>query len=259
MRGLGLRALLSAVESLVYAAQYTPPLLALPWTADSLARFSAVSSSFDMLAEWLIALGCVLAATGRAHRELASTNDELQRVQASLRAMVDVDALTGLASRSALRDIARSLRGVAAGVLFLDLRGFKAINDEGGHQAGDDVLRSFAVVLRESFRPEDATVRHGGDEFVVVARGVDRTQMMARVDDLRSRLAASDGWTRRLAFDAGYADLPTDGAFEEAIKTADLAMYDAKATASDARRHGGQGAVVEAGAAHGPASRVTVQ
>ena len=235
LRGLGLRALLSAVESLIYAAQTAPPLLTLPWTADSLAHFSAVSSSFDMLTEWLIALGCVLAATGRAHRELATTNEELHRVQASLRAMVDVDALTGLASRSALRDIVRSLHGTSAGVLFLDLRGFKAINDSAGHQAGDDALRHFAAMLRESFRPEDVTVRYGGDEFVVVARCVDRAQMMARVDDLRARLATADGWMRRLEFDAGYADLPAGGAFEEAIKSADLAMYDAKAAASRTR------------------------
>ena len=188
-----------------------------------------------MLTEWLIALGCVLAATGRAHRELAATNEELHRVQGSLRAMVDVDALTGLASRSALRDIVRSLHGTSAGVLFLDLRGFKAINDSAGHQAGDDALRHFAAMLRESFRPEDVTVRYGGDEFVVVARCVDRAQMMARVDDLRARLATADGWMRRLEFDAGYADLPAGGAFEEAIKSADLAMYDAKAAASRTR------------------------
>lgn len=233
--GLALIALLSAVESLVYAAQTRPPLLTLPWSADVLARFSAVSSSFDMLAEWLIALGCVLAATGRANRELAIANEELYHAQASLRVMLDVDALTGLASRSALRDIVRGLRGTAAGVLFVDLRGFKAINDSGGHQAGDDALRHFAAMLRESFRPEDATVRYGGDEFVVVARGLDRVKMTARVDDLRARLAGADGWISRLEFDAGYADLPVDGAFEEVIKTADLAMYDAKAAASPAR------------------------
>lgn len=235
LRGIGLQALLSAVELLVYSAQTTPPIVALPWSSEALARFSAVSSSFDMLAEWLIALGCVLAATGRAHRELAVTNEELHRVQASLRAMVDVDALTGLASRSALRDIVRSLHGTGAGILFLDLRGFKAINDHGGHQAGDDALRHFASALRQSFRPEDAAVRYGGDEFVVVARGVDRAQMMARVADLRTRLASADAWSRRLEFDAGYADLAADGAFEEAIKTADLAMYDAKAAAGQTR------------------------
>jgi hypothetical protein len=59
--------------------------------------------------------------------------------------------------------------------------------------------------------------------------------MMARLDDVRMRLAAGDGWIRRLEFDAGYAELPVGGAFEEAIKTADLAMYDAKAAASHAR------------------------
>lgn len=235
LRGIGLRALLSAIEALVYAAQTAPPLVVLPWPAESLAHFSAVSSSFDMLTEWLIALGCVLAATGRAHRDLSAVNEELERAQASLRAMVDLDALTGLASRSALRDIVRGLPGTGAGVLFLDLRGFKAINDSGGHQAGDEALRQFAVALRESFRPEDATVRYGGDEFVVVARGVDRAHMMARVDELRARLAASDGWARRVEFDAGYADLEAGGAFEEAIERADLAMYDAKGVASRSR------------------------
>lgn len=146
-----------------------------------------------------------LLPTGPHPLGWAATDDELHRVQASLRAMVDVDALTGLASRAALRDIVRSLQGTSAGVLFLDLRGFKAINDGGGHQAGDDALRHFASALRESFRPEDAAIRYGGDEFVVVARGVDRTHMMARVADLRARLATAEGWPSRLEFDVGYA------------------------------------------------------
>lgn len=235
VRGIGLRALLSVVETLVYAAQTAPPLVALPWMGEPLARFSAVSSSFDMLTEWLIALGCVLAATGRAHRELAAANDDLHQAQQSLRALVEVDALTGLASRRALPGIMRSVHADGAGLLFVDLRGFKAINDSRGHQAGDDALRQFAAVLRHGFRPDDAAVRYGGDEFLVVARGLNRAQTMDRVAALRSRLAAAGDWARGLAFDAGYADLPPGGALEDAIRLADQAMYEAKAAATPSR------------------------
>ncbi|MCC7053237.1 MAG: hypothetical protein IT355_08195 [Gemmatimonadaceae bacterium] len=67
------------------------------WQWSLLARLVSVSSFFDASAEWLLALGCVLAVTTRSRRELESTNDELRRVQSTLRAMVDVDSLTGLA------------------------------------------------------------------------------------------------------------------------------------------------------------------
>ncbi|MEZ5167421.1 MAG: GGDEF domain-containing protein [Acidimicrobiales bacterium] len=97
------------------------------------------------------------------------------------------DELTGLLARDELRarlDVA--LRSAyrhdrVVGVLFLDLDGFKAINDSMGHDAGDELLREFGSRLRDSVRTEDLVARFGGDEFVVVTLGLERPSAVREV------------------------------------------------------------------------------
>jgi diguanylate cyclase (GGDEF)-like protein len=225
--GLSLRVALGVAEVVGYASQTTPALLTLPWSAALISSLLAVSSFFDTIADWLLAFGCVLAASARARRELALTNEDLLKAQAALRNMVDVDSLTGLANRRALAAILRDAQPQGASLVFIDLRDFKHINDAHGHAVGDDVLRRFARALRESFRPDDAVVRYAGDEFLVVARGLEHSAMVSRVDALRATLSVSGG-EPRIRFDAGHAALEPGGLPDEAIRAADEAMYDAK-------------------------------
>ncbi len=97
------------------------------------------------------------------------------------------DALTGLTTRDELRSqLDSSLSAVyrrdgIVGVLFLDLDGFKAINDTLGHDAGDELLKAFAARLCETVRSEDLVARVGGDEFVVVCNGLDRPTAVREV------------------------------------------------------------------------------
>jgi diguanylate cyclase (GGDEF)-like protein len=226
--GLALRGLLGILESLAYSAETAPPLLIIPSAAAFLTRLVAVSSFFDASTEWLLALGCVMAATSRARGELQTTNDELRNVQSTLRAMVDVDALTGLANRRALPAILREVQPGGASLVFIDLHDFKRVNDARGHQAGDDVLRRFAAALRDSFRPEDAVVRYAGDEFLVVAQGLTRDAMESRIGALRGGLSAAGGGRPLIQFDAGHAELAPGSLPDDAIGAADAAMFAAK-------------------------------
>jgi diguanylate cyclase (GGDEF)-like protein len=221
--GMALRGMLSAVEAWAYAVELG--LVSAPAEVRvQIGPFLAASSSFDTGAEWFIALGCVLAIADRAQRELRQTNENLLFAQEHLRRLADRDPLTALDNRRSLPDVFRNVQPGGATMLFFDLDGFKQINDRRGHAVGDQCLRRFAVAVRESFRPTDAVVRYGGDEFVVVAGGLDRNGALERVDKLRHRLAADPG-EPRIGFSCGVAVLEPGGSPEQALHDADRAMY----------------------------------
>jgi diguanylate cyclase (GGDEF)-like protein len=154
------------------------------------------------------------------------------------------DALTKLPNRlqlerrleQAMRDSRRS--GQPCAVLFVDLDGFKAVNDAFGHQAGDRLLSLIAQRLRETMRPSDLAARMGGDEFVVVAEGVSREDvhaLAARLGAVLRQEFVVDGHRLRISASIGIALYPQDGASaQELISHADAAMYRAKAGGRDA-------------------------
>jgi diguanylate cyclase (GGDEF)-like protein len=124
---------------------------------------------------------------------------------------------------------------LGATLLFFDLDGFKEINDRHGHAAGDETLRRFASALRESFRPSDTLVRYAGDEFVVVASGLDAASAAQRVASLRDRLRHPGAGEPPVSFSVGTAELAPGGHPESALRGADEAMYAAKRLGEGAR------------------------
>ena len=227
---LSMRGLLGLVEGWAYLLQILPAgSFMAAWRAPA-ASFLSVSSSFDTGAEWLVVLGCVLAVALRAQRELSKSNTELVTAHQDLRRLADKDPLTTLANRRALPEVFRAVQPEGAMLLFFDLDGFKKINDRHGHLAGDHCLRAFAGALRDSFRPADYVIRYGGDEFLVVAQGLDRPAALARIDDLKTRLTR-DPWEGLVCgFSVGMSELPAGGQPEAALKAADAAMYESKGT-----------------------------
>ncbi|KWS29071.1 EAL domain-containing protein [Pseudomonas syringae] len=149
------------------------------------------------------------------------------------------DALTGLLNRRGLYQAVESmlLRNERADkylvVLFMDLDGFKQINDTLGHEAGDQVLLWVAEQFKDSMRPYDVLARIGGDEFTVVIDGLDYPEQAAKIaEKLIERVSGRrqvDGVEITLGASVGIATFPDCGSnLDGLLRAADIAMYEAK-------------------------------
>ena len=154
------------------------------------------------------------------------------------------DNLTGLANRQNINErISQEINytrrnHLESALLFLDLDDFKQINDTYGHDHGDEVLKSVSHRILKSIRSFDVAARVGGDEFVILVRGVkeedkhslhDLQSLLKRVlKEINKPIVVSD-ITHQVGVSIGVAILPNDGNnLEEIIKCADHAMYEAK-------------------------------
>ncbi len=173
--------------------------------------------------------------------KLASLRDitDIVRLREKLRAMTLHDELTGLYNRRGLMTLAEQQikladrRGDRLLFLFLDLDGFKSVNDQYGHARGDEALGEVARVLTDSFRESDILARVGGDEFLVLAIGARKMQASTLADHFRRKinaaLAKSDlPCPLTVSLGAAYREPRDERSIEELIAQADAAMYQHK-------------------------------
>src|SRR5882757_878976 len=177
-----------------------------------------------------IGVGC---RTVELHREIDAKNQLLEE-------MAHTDSLTGLPNRRAIEEwAARQLRGAARHgfslwVVHADLDSFKIINDSHGHEAGDEVLRGFAAILKENTRASDISGRMGGDEFLVVLTHVQQDQIQLIVERLRARFAAKkfsfggEGISVTASLGACGFQGKQPPEFSDLVRQADKALYCAK-------------------------------
>jgi two-component system cell cycle response regulator len=125
-------------------------------------------------------------------------------------------------------------RGKPLSVLVIDIDYFKAINDTYGHDAGDDVLRDFALRVRRSIRGIDLACRYGGEEFVVIMPETDMAVATVVAERLRRRIAAEPfpiqhgAGKVEVTISVGIATLGREDTAAAMIKRADQALYRAK-------------------------------
>ena len=196
-----------------------------------------------------------LAAVAVGYVVMAHDRDVARAAQRQLAHAATHDPLTGLPNRALLYDrlehaLASARRkGTGVAVVFLDLNGFKAINDTHGHQVGDQVLVEVASRLSGVLRGGDTLARMGGDEFVIICEGLTSTSpdvtnhalgtVISRATGALSRPARIAG--QQLALSAALGIAVTGAGREDPdalLSAADAAMYDAKRSARHQDRRG---------------------
>ncbi|HXZ09741.1 MAG TPA: EAL domain-containing protein, partial [Paraburkholderia sp.] len=180
-------------------------------------------------------------ADGQTTHHIGVINDvtELIRYQEQLEYQANYDSLTRLPNRNLLRDrlqhalIAAQRRDQGVAVVFIDLDGFKNVNDSLGHSVGDRLLGVVAERLARCARASDTVARHGGDEFVIVMTDtVDEQSLIAWMERVRASISEPvwlDGTELYVGCSMGASLFPQDGHDAETLlKKADVAMYRAK-------------------------------
>ncbi|RUO30277.1 diguanylate cyclase domain-containing protein [Aliidiomarina soli] len=204
--------------------------------------------SFERMRRWLIWGALIFVAVVAAfwfwNSQLRREVRRRMRAERRMRYLARHDELTGLPNRHLLRD---SLQQTLASheryrrqfaLLFLDLDGFKAINDELGHDIGDELLKQVASRLRKNLRKQDILCRFGGDEFVVVLTEQQSAQQSTQVAEKLVKLivepyqlkdSRGHGGTAEVSVSIGVAMYPQHGDDAATLmRRADKAMYEVK-------------------------------
>ena len=183
-----------------------------------------------------------VTARVEAERALVRERDRAQSYLARIEQLAYTDPLTGLANRRRLEERVETalweahVDGGSLALLFLDLDGFKAVNDRLGHAAGDELLVRTAQRLRDRLRRSDVLARLGGDEFLVAVPGLERRSALrsaervaATLQQVLSEPVRLAGQDVHVSASVGVAVYPDDGeAFGTLLHVADGRMYAAK-------------------------------
>ncbi len=184
-----------------------------------------------------VALGVVGVAVGR----MGDLDRKVKQYAFELQHQAFHDPLTNLPNRTLFSDrlehaTARAARGTTSlAVLFLDLDGFKRINDHHGHAVGDRLLQAVGTRMKETVRESDTVARLGGDEFVVLVEdidGLDSARRTAeRISKSLNRPFVIDGIPHSISASIGVAFCSAgESRSEDMLREADQAMYAAKAS-----------------------------
>ncbi len=176
-------------------------------------------------------------------QELEALISQLEAEKEKLEELAYTDTLTGLKNRrffleEAKRVIAEAERyGEPVSLMMLDIDFFKRINDEYGHDVGDEVLKKLAEVIRNNIRSSDIAARFGGEEFIILLPRTPADKAVIVAERIRQAFKRTkvlvDGKEVGTTVSIGIAEFKKGESIEELIKRADEALYEAKNTGKD--------------------------
>lgn len=205
--------------------------------------FLSYNSIIDLVLQTALGFGMVIILLEKVLNDFKDTNEELMTAQKKLEELVNTDPLTAAFNRHAFYGFVRRQgeepTASSGCVGFFDIDDLKAINDCFGHAAGDMVIRAVVRSLREIIRAEDLIYRWGGDEFFVIMVSMEAgmaESRMERLDTLLQRVYL-DGIPEPIsvAVSRGFTNYANPADLENAIKSADSAMYRRKQVRKQSR------------------------
>ena len=210
-----------------------------PWLQRNVEHISwiiLILSSTTMLSVfWAARVRVINAKLSISHQKLHVAKQQLIEKNKYLKQQSMKDPLTGLFNRRAFlpkleEAMAEFQRyGNKSTIMLIDLDDFKQINDQYGHNIGDTLLKSFSYLLQAQSRRSDIIARWGGEEFLILAKGIGEQEAYLYLDNIRQRVQAAqeiDG--RVISFSAGICEIADHNTVELLIAEADAAMYRAK-------------------------------
>ncbi|MFJ2988079.1 GGDEF domain-containing protein [Collimonas sp. NPDC087041] len=203
-----------------------------------------VATNFSQLLvclSFILTLGrCIYLANmlSRMQRKMTEKNQQLVQAMKRVQELATRDELTNIENRRSLMEILaveqkRFQRGgTPFCIAILDLDGFKSVNDNFGHAAGDMVLKTFVEIVRNEMRLSDHFARYGGDEFVLVLTGTTVGEGVTALDRICAETEAYD-WSKFgqgivLTASIGITDFRPGETIDAAFQRADMALYAAK-------------------------------
>ncbi len=194
-------------------------------------------------------IGLLARSLNEMQRTIVANLRALDESRQAMRHLAQHDGLTGLPNRALFEDrlgqaMSQARRGSASiALLFVDLDGFKGVNDSCGHHTGDLLLTAVALRVASCVRDADTAGRIGGDEFVILLGAIElERDALVVAEKLRAALAMPfelDGSTQQISASIGVALYPQHGDSEHALAlAADAAMYRAKAAGGNQVRIG---------------------
>jgi diguanylate cyclase (GGDEF)-like protein len=176
-------------------------------------------------------LAVLLAEVQRLQAELVAARGKMKELEAT----ADIDAVTDIFNRRGFdRELKRSLSyvkryGTRAALFYIDLDGFKPVNDRHGHAAGDAVLRAVAAMLARNVRASDTVARLGGDEFGLILWNLSEADATSKAWSLEAAVTEAgiewEGQALCVGASIGFAMLGSTDELADVMARADHAMY----------------------------------
>ncbi|QYF93776.1 GGDEF domain-containing protein [Massilia sp. PAMC28688] len=195
---------------------------------------------FGLAAACLLAVTLLTGEMSKLRTSLKQQKQELLTALAKIRTLATIDELTCLANRRYMNEVLTneerrdSSTGAPMCIALLDIDFFKNVNDQFGHDSGDQVLRTFAAAARAELRVGDVLARWGGEEFLLMLPGTEVGEALFVLKRMADRVRAIRipglDMERDVTFSAGLVERRGTEPFADTISRADKAMYKAKAS-----------------------------